>query len=154
MYKLILGIVTIGVLQFALMLYLQMQQPAEKQVAQLRPALSNALPAAVQQEETRLEDGNPPESATEPERVSVRPSERATFNNSRKARRSVAERTPIRTAEQAKFDTVVIGYNVPPPRPDCGSPNNIKPTRKESTQFAATSAPRWKVVKTEALSFE
>lgn len=152
MYKLILGIVTIGVLQFGLMLYLQMQEPAKKQVAQLRPALSNVLPAAVQQEESRPGDVTPPESAPEPERVSVRTSERATFNNTRKSRRLPAERSLTQAAEQATFDTVVIGYNVPPPTPDCGSPNNTK--RKENTQFAAASAPRWKVVKTEALSFE
>ena len=153
MYKLVLGIVTIGVLQFALMMYLQMQEPAERQVAQLR------LAAGPQQPVIEFEDRGEDEAAPVPENISSdEPGPRiAATRHLRGSKRhfSRAERDDrVQTAPLAEFETVVISYSVPPAKPECGSqePDTKKPG--ERTPFAEAKFPRWKVVKTDTLSFE
>ena len=153
MYKLVLGIVTIGLLQFALMMYLQMQEPAERQVAQLRPA------AGPQQPVIEFEDRGEDEGAAVTESISSdepgpRIAARRHFRGSKRHFSRAGRDNSVRSTPLNEFETVVISYNVPPAKPECGSqdPDTKKPG--ERSQFAEAKLPRWKVVKTDTLSFE
>ncbi|MBX3297583.1 MAG: hypothetical protein KF762_17930 [Acidobacteria bacterium] len=154
MYKLVLGIVTIGVLQFALMMYLQTQEPPEKQVTQLRPPAVTVRPAAEPQGQNVTEVSSDPGSLNSAEPGNTRRAFRVHHRDS-KRHTSRAERQEIATSTPpADFSTVVISYNVPPEKPECGSQDEAKPKRNPNSQFAGPSVPRWKVVKTDTLSFE
>lgn len=154
MYKLILGIVTIGVLQFALMMYLQTQEPTEKQVAQLRPLAVPARPVIEFDESGEAETAPVPESVGSDEPTGSRIAERRHFRGW-KRHLSRADRSDlVRPAPDAEFETVVISYNVPPAKPECGSQEPDTKKAGERSQFAEAKFPRWKVVKTDTLSFE
>lgn len=154
MYKLILGIVTIGVLQFALMMYLQTQQPAEKQVAQLRPSAEPVRPVIEFDDSGVAEVTSVPESISSDEPAGLRVAERRHFRGW-KRHFSRADRSDlVRSAPDAEFETVVISYNVPPAKPECGSQEPDTKKAGERSQFAEAKFPRWKVVKTDTLSFE
>ena len=153
MYKLILGIVTIGLLQFALMMYLQTQEPAEKQVAQLRPAV------VPQQPVIEFEDRGEDEPAPVPESISSdepgpRIAARRHFRGSKRHFSRAERDDSVHTAPLAEFETVVISYSVPPAKPECGSQEPDTKKAGERSPFAEAKFPRWKVVKTDTLSFE
>ena len=154
MYKLILGIVTIGVLQFALMMYLQTQEPAEKQVAQLRPVAEPVRPATEYDDSGEAEIASVPESVNSDERAGSRVAERRHFRGMNRHLSRTDRSDPVRSAPDAEFETVVISYNVPPAKPDCGSQEPETKKAGERSQFAEAKFPRWKVVKTDTLSFE
>jgi len=154
MYKLILGIVTIGVLQFALMMYLQTQEPAEKQVAQLRPPADPVRPVIEFDDSGEAEIASVPESVSSVERAGSRVAERRHFRGWKRHLSRADRSDPVRSAPDAEFETVVISYNVPPAKPECGSQEPDTKKAGERSQFAEAKFPRWKVVKTDTLSFE
>lgn len=154
MYKLILGIVTIGVLQFALMMYLQTQEPAEKQVAQLRPAAEPVRPVIEFDDSGEAEIAPVPESISSDERAGSRVAERRHFRGWKRHFSRADRSDPVRSTPDAEFETVVISYNVPPAKPECGSQEPDTKKAGERSQFAEAKFPRWKVVKTDTLSFE
>ena len=121
MYKLILGIVTIGVLQFALMMYLQTQEPAEKQVAQLRPPADPVRPVIEFDDSGEAEIASVPESVSSDEPTGSRIAERRHFRGWKRHLSRADRSDPVRSAPDAEFETVVISYNVPPAKPECGS---------------------------------
>lgn len=154
MYKLILGIVTIGVLQFALMMYLQTQEPAEKQVAQLRPAAEPVRPVIEFDDSGEAEIAPVPESDSSDERAGSRVAERRHFRGMKRHLPRADSADLVPSAPDAEFETVVISYNVPPAKPECGSQEPDTKKAGERSQFAEAKFPRWKVVKTDTLSFE
>ncbi len=154
MYKLILGIVTIGVLQFALMMYLQTQHPAEKQVVQLRPSAEPVRPVIEFDDSGEAEIASVPESVSSDEPTGSRIAERRHFRGWKRLLSQADRSDPVRPAPDAEFETVVISYNVPPAKPGCGSQEPDTKKAGERPQFAEAKFPRWKVVKTDTLSFE
>jgi hypothetical protein len=154
MYKLILGIVTIGVLQFALMMYLQTQEPAEKQVAQLRPSAEPVRPVIEFDDSGVAEVTSVPESISSDEPTGSRIAERRHFRGWKRHLSRADRSDPVRPAPDAEFETVVISYNVPPAKPECGSQEPDTKNGGARSQFAEAKFPRWKVVKTDTLSFE
>lgn len=154
MYKLILGIVTIGVLQFALMMYLQTQEPAEKQVAQLRPPAVPVRPVIEFDDSGEAEIAPVPESVSSDEPTGSRIAERRHFRGWKRHFSRADRSYLVRPAPDAEFETVVISYNVPPAKPECGSQEPDTEKAGERSQFAEAKFPRWKVVKTDTLSFE
>lgn len=154
MYKLILGIVTIGVLQFALMMYLQTQEPAEKQVAQLRPSAVPVRPVIEFDDSGEAEIASVPESVSSDEPGGLRIAERRHFRGWKRHLSRADRSDPVRSAPDAEFETVVISYNVPPAKPECGSKEPDTKNGGARSQFAEAKFPRWKVVKTDTLSFE
>lgn len=154
MYKLILGIVTIGVLQFALMMYLQTQEPAEKQVAQLRPSAVPVRPVIEFDDSGEAEIVSVPESINSDERAGSRVAERRHFRGMKRHLSRADRADLVPSTPYAEFETVVISYNVPPAKPECGSQEPDTKNAGERSQFAEAKFPRWKVVKTDTLSFE
>lgn len=154
MYKLILGIVTIGVLQFALMLYLQMQEPAEKQVVQLLPAAEPVQPIIESDDNGKAEIASVPESLVSDDPAGQKIAESRHFRGSKRHFSRAGRDNSERSTPLNEFETVVINYNVPPAKPECGSQDPDTKKAGERTPFAEARFPRWKVVKTDTLSFE
>lgn len=154
MYKLVLGIVTIGVLQFALMMYLQTQERAERQVAQLRPAEQLVRPVIEFDDSGEAEIVSVPESVSSDKGAGSRIAERRHFRGSKRHFSRAQRDESLRSVPQAEFETVVISYNVPPAKPECGSQDPDTKKAGERSHFAEAKFPGWKVVKTDTLSFE
>jgi hypothetical protein len=142
MRKLVLGIIAVGLAQFAFVNYLDLQSPIELAVAPVQK-----YPPAANPDLNLLE--SPTDSAVtmpDPPELVSRPRPRRTGTNLRAA--SVPEqaaklddpvvihipepsayRAPIQTAAPPEFQSVVIRYNGKPETSDCGAPDIPKPRK-------------------------
>lgn len=157
MYKLVLGIVVVGILQFAFVMYTRLQEPVDVSLAQVNsdfePAFSEPVFPDVYAESPETKADEPISVAADRDLTPVYRSSDRVYAKARSNRRSQFLRARYDSARKAlpeDFSTVVISYNVRATPRDCGSRENDKPAKvRNKAQYAATSGERWQVITTD-----
>ncbi|MDM7921469.1 MAG: hypothetical protein QUS14_04140 [Pyrinomonadaceae bacterium] len=165
MRKLVLGIIAIGLAQFAFINYLGLDDPTELAAApaDTRYAAEIELPAELPADHAdtatdsqAVEDGVFPEMDAEPERTP-----RVHSIGQRRSRplrqggvRTAMQRDLVRESSDADFETVVIRYHTGAKRSGCGSEDVARPKSRSLTAESSPVANRpWQVITTSATRF-
>lgn len=165
MRKLVLGIIAIGLAQFAFINYLGLDDPTELAAApaDTRYAAENELsqPAEEYVSDT-VTDGPAAEDEIypdiEPEAEMAPRLHSAGQRRLRSARhgnvRPAARRDLVRESSDADFQTVVIRYHTGAKRSDCGSEDIARPRNRSLTAESTPVVNRpWQVITTSATKF-
>lgn len=159
MYKLVLGIVVVGLLQFAFVIYTRLQEPIDLSLAQVNSDFELAFSGPVfpdvysEAPEPALDETNYDSRGPE-----YRPVYRTSYRGDTKPRpyrrqTFVPERyDAVRQALPEDFSTIVISYSTRGggPARDCGSRDNNKPAKTGyKLQYAGTYGNRWQVITTD-----